>query len=501
MKKEKLFWKPREEKKVNKEALIKVLFFVSMLLIVVAVTWVVYMITSSNRDQSFNDPIKGIKPYITVTNSMEPVLEVSGMIIVSEFDYDKLKMGDIISFTVDEPQYYGKVITHRIYQITADNKILTKGDNNLGVDDWKVDRTTFKGKVVSIWNWVKVFNDKGKINWVTVTFFIVIPMIIVTLFLEKFVDIIRKRLNKSEKYVAQKQKIRASRDRLLLKIGLKPKLLSQKIEPIPEEQIPENAYNPDYQTADGIDANTMEIDFANDLNAFGDIDLSDIDLDNIDLDSIDFDNIDFGFNTQQQSSEYDRFVSDDLDFDLFDIDDNEDIDVSTLDFGKYKSKKKEQFDIDLDNIDLDSIDFDLYEFERQESMNINNIGVDEKDKEAFDFYKLYMESKKTNDYKNNMQFKNVEENNNMYGYNYNNETYPDYSTNTPYFYNTDNMVQDSFNAYNTKNPLQEDFNVYNTNNLMQNDFNIDDIDLSDIENYLNIKEFDFDNYYSKKFEK
>lgn len=63
------------------------------------------------------------KPYVVITESMEPVLNVDDMIIVYNPNLDKLEEGDIITFRADI-NYDGtkEVITHYIDSITYDDQ-------------------------------------------------------------------------------------------------------------------------------------------------------------------------------------------------------------------------------------------------------------------------------------------------------------------------------------------------------------------------------------------
>lgn len=61
------------------------------------------------------------KPFVVITESMEPVLNVNDMVVVFNPNVDKLEEGDIITFLADI-DYNGtkEIITHYIYSITED---------------------------------------------------------------------------------------------------------------------------------------------------------------------------------------------------------------------------------------------------------------------------------------------------------------------------------------------------------------------------------------------
>ena len=64
----------------------------------------------------------GFKPYVVITESMEPVLNVNDMVIVKRFDVEELEAGDIITFRADI-DYDGdkEIVTHYIYSIGEDD--------------------------------------------------------------------------------------------------------------------------------------------------------------------------------------------------------------------------------------------------------------------------------------------------------------------------------------------------------------------------------------------
>lgn len=81
------------------------------------------------------------KPYVVITESMEPVLNVNDLIIVYNPDIDELDEGDIITFLADI-DYDGQkeVITHYIYSIAVndDNENVYRTIRHDGVvpDTW-----------------------------------------------------------------------------------------------------------------------------------------------------------------------------------------------------------------------------------------------------------------------------------------------------------------------------------------------------------------------------
>ena len=90
----------------------------------------------------------GLKPTIVVTNSMEPTIQVNGIISVEYIDFDSIELNDIISFYNSDLHY---PVVHRVIAI-GEGYVITKGDNNQSADSFKVSPDVLKGRVVSINN-------------------------------------------------------------------------------------------------------------------------------------------------------------------------------------------------------------------------------------------------------------------------------------------------------------------------------------------------------------
>lgn len=76
--------------------------------------------------------VVGLQTYAVVSGSMEPDYPVGSLLYVKSVDYQQLKVGDVITFMIDEDT----VATHRIVEILVDEedptvlRFRTKGDNN-----------------------------------------------------------------------------------------------------------------------------------------------------------------------------------------------------------------------------------------------------------------------------------------------------------------------------------------------------------------------------------
>lgn len=74
----------------------------------------------------------GFKIFNVISGSMEPTYSVGDLIYVKEVDVEKIKVGDPITFVLNEELV---VATHRVVEIDLENKhFYTKGDANQTVD-------------------------------------------------------------------------------------------------------------------------------------------------------------------------------------------------------------------------------------------------------------------------------------------------------------------------------------------------------------------------------
>ncbi len=117
------------------------ILFVCLLLIAVA------------RFSGDNINIFGFYFMNVATPSMEPEIKVGDCVIVKKVDLDTLKVGDDISYNGLVGDYKGKVITHRIQEITKDSSgeytIITKGTANKSVDP-EIKGSQVVGKVIKV---------------------------------------------------------------------------------------------------------------------------------------------------------------------------------------------------------------------------------------------------------------------------------------------------------------------------------------------------------------
>lgn len=87
--------------------------------------------------------LMGYEEMAVLTGSMEPNYPVGSLIFVKEEDPENLKVGDVITYRLDEDT----VVTHRIVEINQEEQtVTTKGDANSDNDGSPVSYSNIVGK-------------------------------------------------------------------------------------------------------------------------------------------------------------------------------------------------------------------------------------------------------------------------------------------------------------------------------------------------------------------
>ena len=129
-----------------------VLYSILVILLLVAAGFIAYVVdlTKNIKAGETKPPLLGA--YIIISPSMEPTIKVEDAIVIVREEPENLKVGDIITFTSNDPRYSGLIITHRIVGIqksdTGSFLFRTKGDNNNSEDAALVPSDNIYGRVI-----------------------------------------------------------------------------------------------------------------------------------------------------------------------------------------------------------------------------------------------------------------------------------------------------------------------------------------------------------------
>lgn len=129
-----------------------ILYVIFFLLIIIFLVFVVYFADAIYNIKTDNSKTPLFNAFIIVSPSMVPNINVQDGIVVKREEIEKLKKGDIITFTSHDYRYNGLTITHRIVGIekTESGKYLfrTKGDANNVEDSYLVQTNDIYGRVI-----------------------------------------------------------------------------------------------------------------------------------------------------------------------------------------------------------------------------------------------------------------------------------------------------------------------------------------------------------------
>lgn len=141
----------------------------------------------------------GLTPYAVLSGSMEPAYHVGSIIYVKKTPPEDVKVGDPITFVLNEQLV---VATHRVVRIDAENqRFYTKGDANDAEDGSPVHFNNLLGKPVFTIPYLGYFSD-----WITQPpgMYIGITAGVVLLILLFLPDVLKK-ADEADKRAAEKK--------------------------------------------------------------------------------------------------------------------------------------------------------------------------------------------------------------------------------------------------------------------------------------------------------
>lgn len=122
------------------------------LIVIIAVSMMVFTIVSVLTFDRADRNILGYKAFIVLSDSMsKDNIKAGDLVLVKEVAPETLKAGDIISFqSVNDDDTYGKIVTHKIYEVTVDDQGIlsfrTYGTTTGTIDEKLVQRSYVYGK-------------------------------------------------------------------------------------------------------------------------------------------------------------------------------------------------------------------------------------------------------------------------------------------------------------------------------------------------------------------
>lgn len=134
--------KNKIEKQNKIKKILKYMLYPIAIFIIICAIDIIYQKIVKKED---NVSLFGFRPYIVLSGSMEPNLQVGDMVVSKKVNQDQIEIGAIITFE-DES---GATITHRVVDIIikdGEKLYQTKGDNNNTKDIGLVSIKNIKGE-------------------------------------------------------------------------------------------------------------------------------------------------------------------------------------------------------------------------------------------------------------------------------------------------------------------------------------------------------------------
>ncbi len=168
-----------------------ILGIVSLALIILSI--VIMIVGTSMISKGKTIKLFGYSFSVVVTPSMVPTINVDDIIIIKDFDYDKLEVGDIIVYRNTE---YNINVVHRIVSVNIDNTYTTKGDANATEDSFPITKDIYIGKVVKYGNILGIGKVLNHYRWAII---IVVALIFIYILNSELVSMIKKIKEKQQK--------------------------------------------------------------------------------------------------------------------------------------------------------------------------------------------------------------------------------------------------------------------------------------------------------------
>jgi signal peptidase I len=122
--------------------LVKGIMYLASIAALCCIVFLLFSTYQAKKDPHKIPSIFGYKPMTVLTNSMKPEISAGDIVLVKETEAVNIRKGDILTFQTAG----GKVITHRVSQVTPEG-FITKGDNNNVADKEKADPANVLGTV------------------------------------------------------------------------------------------------------------------------------------------------------------------------------------------------------------------------------------------------------------------------------------------------------------------------------------------------------------------
>jgi len=181
-------------KKIKNNKAFKIITKILQILLYIVIG--LYLLLIVFQKVSNNSSLFGIRVFTVASNSMSPVYEIGDVIVIKEIKQDDIKIGDDITYLGKSSDLAGKVITHRLIEITETEngkKYILQGVANTASDP-AISYNQIYGKVIYKTVLISFINTIVR-NQFGFFFIIFVPLVIIV-FLE-VVDTVKDIKNKN----------------------------------------------------------------------------------------------------------------------------------------------------------------------------------------------------------------------------------------------------------------------------------------------------------------
>ena len=143
---------------------------------------IIYLVFICIHRLSIDRSVFGYRLFTINNDEMNPKYKVNDIIVVKDYNPDKLKVGDNISYLGDCCGQGGIIVNHKVIKIDKEaNKITTKGINTQ-IEDPEIKYKQVIGKIIGVLPVINFLHHilKNQIGFVTVVF---LPLMIVIIVL------------------------------------------------------------------------------------------------------------------------------------------------------------------------------------------------------------------------------------------------------------------------------------------------------------------------------
>lgn len=150
----------------------------------IALAIYIFVVSFVGRQKGVDPFFFGYRPVVVLTGSMEPHMMTNSVILTKEVtSMDDIKVGDVVTYHLENAGKDDLDITHRIIDISDEGIITTKGDNNHVADLFPLTIENIEAKEVAVFNQTAWIVNTWERSTAGKVMLISIPLVIICLWI------------------------------------------------------------------------------------------------------------------------------------------------------------------------------------------------------------------------------------------------------------------------------------------------------------------------------